>query len=309
VDIGLYEYYRQAAYTCEVTCMGNVMIQPTMFFYLKNIPMFKGTYWITEVGHEIRNNNIVTKFKGARMPYTALPDLTDSFMSSYRTLFDKLQQKAINRVNGSDKVTETSSSIVTADGSQYTYDMGPDEKKVPGENVTLDDVGVTVNGIPYNGFNEFRYIVQVEYPNKDTKWLRAQAVRMGESNYSLNDSDSMSLITKSSFIPNPAFTWENVRQFSDQYYFYSTRFIMDKMDVNDTLKNYKTLFLNPNKNKKLTLPHVYSLDKTKQSPIAFGGPVDNIRDEKEYGIALSPKLMKDLDLQDGDIVYFKLEKV
>jgi hypothetical protein len=135
--------------------MGNVMIQPTMFFYLKNIPMFKGTYWITEVGHEIRNNNIVTKFKGSRMPYTALPDLTDSFMSSYRTLFDKLQQKAINRVNGSDKVTETSASIVTADGSQYTYDMGPDKKKVTGEKVTLDDVGVTVNGIPYNGFNEF----------------------------------------------------------------------------------------------------------------------------------------------------------
>ena len=307
VDIGLYEYYRQAAYTCEITCMGNVMIQPTMFFYLKNIPMFKGTYWITEVGHEIRNNNIVTKFKGSRMPYTALPDLTDSFMSSYRTLFDKLQQKAINRVNGSDKVTETSASIVTADGSQYTYDMGPDKKKVSGEKVTLDDVGVTVNGIPYNGFNEFRYIVQVEY--KGDKWLRAQVVRMGESNYSMNDTDSMSLITKSNFKQDPAFTWGNIRQFSDKYYFYSTRFILDKMDVNDTLTKYKTLFLNPNKNKNMTLSHVYSLDKAKQSPIAFGGPIDNIRDEKEYGIALSPKLMKDLDLQDGDIVYFKLVKV
>jgi hypothetical protein len=241
------------------------------------------------------------------MPYTALPDLTDSFMSSYRTLFDKLQQKAINRVNGSDKVTETSASIVTADGSQYTYDMGSDKKKVSGENVTLDDVGVTVNGIPYNGFSEFRYIVQVKY--KDTKWLRAQAVRMGESNYSMNDTDSMSLITKSNFKQDPAFTWENIKQFKDKYYFYSTRFILDKMDVNETLTDYKTLFLNPNKNKNMTLSHVYSLDKTKQSPIAFGGPIDNIRDEKEYGIALSPKLMKDLDLQDGDIVYFKLEKV
>ena len=75
--------------------------------------------------------------------------------------------------------------------------MGPDKKKVSGEKVTLDDVGVTVNGIPYNGFNEFRYIVQVEY--KGDKWLRAQVVRMGESNYSMNDTDSMSLITKSNF--------------------------------------------------------------------------------------------------------------
>ena len=40
VDISLFDYYRQASYSCEVTMMGNVMIQPTMFFYLKNIPIF-----------------------------------------------------------------------------------------------------------------------------------------------------------------------------------------------------------------------------------------------------------------------------
>ena len=315
VDIGLFEYYRQAAYTCDITCMGNVMIQPTMFFYLKNIPMFKGTYWITEVSHEIRNNNITTRFKGSRMPYTALPDLTDSFMSSYRTLFDKVQQKAINRVNGSDKVTTTSKVMETADGGQYTYDMGPDEKKVPGENVTIGDVGVTINGIPYNGSDGFRYIAQVEYPNKGSKWLRAQAVRIGEVNYAMQPKTTMSLINKSKFQQDPSFTWENIEQFNKEYSFYSTRFILDKMDVNETLTDYKTLFLNPSKNINLTVNHEYSLDKTKPivSPftklIEFRGPIDNIRDEKEYGIALSSKLMKDLDLQDGDIVYFKLEKV
>ena len=314
VDIGLFEYYRQAAYTCDITCMGNVMIQPTMFFYLKNIPMFKGTYWITEVSHEIRNNNIITRFKGSRMPYTALPDLTDSFMSSYRTLFDKVQQKAINRVNGSDKVTTTSKVMETADGNQYTYDMGPDEKKIPGENVTVGDVGVTKNGIPYNGYDGFRYITKIEYQNKTTIWLRAQAVRMGEVNYSIQDSSVMSLIPKSKFIPNPSFTWGNISEFKDTYYFYSTRFILDKMDVNETLTEYKTLFFNPKGNKNITVNHNYSLDKTKPivspftKPVEFSGPIDNIRDEKEYGMALSPKLMKDLDLQDGDIVYFKLEK-
>jgi hypothetical protein len=185
--------------------------------------------------------------------------------------------------------------------------MGPDEKKVTGEKVTVGDVGVTVNGIPYNGYSGFRYITQVEY--KNNKWLRAQAVKMGESNYAIQATNTMSLIANSKFIPNPAFTWENVEQFKDKYYFYSTRFISTSMNVNDTLTDYHTLFLNPNSDKKMTLPHTYSLDKTKQSPIAFGGPIDNIRDEKEYGIAMSPKLMKDLDLQDGDIVYFKLEKV
>ena len=310
VDIGLFEYYRQAAYTCDITCMGNVMIQPTMFFYLKNIPMFKGSYWITEVSHEIRNNNIVTRFKGSRMPYTALPDLSDSFMSSYRTLFDKLQQKAINRVNGSDKVTTTSKSIILSDGSQYTYDMGPDEKKITGETAVFG-AGVTKNGIPYNGYSEFRYIVEVDYKNE--KWLRAQSVRMGEANYSVQNDSVMSLIPNSKFIPDPAFTWENIKEFKDDYYFYSTRFILDKMNVNETLTDYKTLFLNPNKNINLTVNHGYYLDKNKLVPpatkISFNGPINNIRDEKEYGIAMSPKLMRDLDLQDGDIVYFKLEKV
>ena len=71
VDIGLFDIYRQASYSCEVSCMGNVMIQPTMFFYLKNIPMFRGSYWITEVSHNIQGNKINTTFKGSRIPYAS----------------------------------------------------------------------------------------------------------------------------------------------------------------------------------------------------------------------------------------------
>ena len=81
------------------------------------------------------------------------------------------------------------------------------------------------------------------------------------------------------------------------------------MDIDETLTNYQTIFLNPKENIPLTLPHVYSLDKKIQTPIAFGGPIDNIGDVKTYGIVLSSKLMKDLKLFDGDIVYFKLNKV
>ena len=103
IDQGLYEYYRNASYECTVTMLGNVMIQPTMYFYLKNVPMFKGTYWITEVSHSIKNNNIITTFKGARMPYTQLPDPQDSFTSAYRTLFDKMTQNAVAKVNNADK--------------------------------------------------------------------------------------------------------------------------------------------------------------------------------------------------------------
>ena len=58
VDIGLFEYYRQASYQCEVTCLGNALIQPTMYFYVKNIPLFEGTYLISDVSHDIKSNKI-----------------------------------------------------------------------------------------------------------------------------------------------------------------------------------------------------------------------------------------------------------
>jgi hypothetical protein len=66
------------------------MIQPTMYFYLKNIPMFRGTYLITEVSHTIRDNNMVTNFKGIRIADRSFPDPDDSFMSSYKSLFDRI---------------------------------------------------------------------------------------------------------------------------------------------------------------------------------------------------------------------------
>jgi len=46
VDIGLFDIYKTASYQCTVKMMGNVMIQPTMYFYLANVPMFEGTYLV-----------------------------------------------------------------------------------------------------------------------------------------------------------------------------------------------------------------------------------------------------------------------
>lgn len=95
VDTSLFQIYRQQSYTCEVTCIGNIMIQPTMYFYLNNIPMFKGSYLITEVTHSIKDNNMVTSFKGVRMSKKSLPNPEDSFMSSYKSLFDRIIKKNV----------------------------------------------------------------------------------------------------------------------------------------------------------------------------------------------------------------------
>jgi hypothetical protein len=103
IDSNLYDVYRQASYSCEITMMGCVMIQPTMYFYLKNIPIFRGTYWITEVSHNVKGNKITTSFKGTRIPKEALPTFEDSFTSSYKSLFDKITANAINKFKQEDR--------------------------------------------------------------------------------------------------------------------------------------------------------------------------------------------------------------
>ncbi len=44
-----------------VKSMGNAMIQPTMYFNLRYVPLFYGPYWITEVSHNAIENGMMGK--------------------------------------------------------------------------------------------------------------------------------------------------------------------------------------------------------------------------------------------------------
>jgi hypothetical protein len=295
--------------------MGNVMIQPTMYFYLKNIPMFKGTYWITEVTHSIRNGSITTTFKGSRMPYSALPDLSDSFMSSYRTLFDKVQKRAIERINGKDKVTETSTTVTNPDGAIYTYDPGP--TPLPTGWKPVEEAGITIAGIPYNGFSGSRYISQV-IDNTGKKWLRAQVAEMGSEKYQINEDSRMKIVIDSRVDGGSQLTFKNVDTFTDKYKFYATKFIFDKVKIGEkviTVKiedmiKMKTTFYNQSKNEKVENLETNLNDLVRTppntTPITFSGAIDVIKDVEPFGIAMSDKLMLDLKLKEGDVVYFNV---
>ena len=71
----LYSYYKSLSYNCKVTSLGNAMIQPTMYFNLKHVPLFYGPYQIIEVSHTITSEGFSTSFEGFRMPKYALPDV------------------------------------------------------------------------------------------------------------------------------------------------------------------------------------------------------------------------------------------
>lgn len=69
----LYSVYQTYSYTVTVEMMGNAQIQPLMYFQLMNVPMFRGTYMIIKVEHNITQGNMTTVFTGMKMSKVQLP--------------------------------------------------------------------------------------------------------------------------------------------------------------------------------------------------------------------------------------------
>jgi hypothetical protein len=88
----LYNLYKQRSYKATVTCLGNALIQPSMYFNLRHVPMFNGPYMILDVQHSIQSGNFQTSFTGIRQGYFDLP-LIDKFLQSInQNLLTKLEE-------------------------------------------------------------------------------------------------------------------------------------------------------------------------------------------------------------------------
>ena len=80
-NVSLYNLYKQRSYQCKVVCLGNALLQPTMYFNLRHVPMFNGPYFITQVDHVITPGNFQTSFGGTRQGIYDLPSI-DSYLQS-----------------------------------------------------------------------------------------------------------------------------------------------------------------------------------------------------------------------------------
>lgn len=76
----LFTAMENRSYSCTVTSLGNAGIQPLTYFYVKNVPLFYGSYWITNVSHKITPNNMTTTFKGVRQPISKKPTANISIL-------------------------------------------------------------------------------------------------------------------------------------------------------------------------------------------------------------------------------------
>ena len=127
-NVSLYNLYKQRSYQCSVVCLGNALLQPTMYFNLRHVPMFNGPYFITEVDHNITQGSFQTTFKGTRQGIYDLPSIDTYLQSINQNLLSKIEAiikskkddvsgKAITNINKSKYVSQTGDSTAAAQNS------------------------------------------------------------------------------------------------------------------------------------------------------------------------------------------------
>ncbi len=127
-NVSLYNLYKQRSYQCQVQCLGNALLQPTMYFNLRHVPMFNGPYFITEVNHAITQGNFQTTFTGTRQGIYDLPSIDNYLQSINQNLLTKIEAviknskdsvtgKAITNIDKAKYVTQVAGSTSAAQNS------------------------------------------------------------------------------------------------------------------------------------------------------------------------------------------------
>jgi hypothetical protein len=139
-NASLWSFYKNRSYQCNVTTLGNAMIQPTMYFNLRHVPMFNGPYYIMDVKHKISPGKFDTTFTGIRQQIFALPKLDSYIQTLTQTLVSEIikeirEKKTTESI--SDTGTNQNSNNVTGINNQVSSKKGSDNIGNP-QNCTDD---------------------------------------------------------------------------------------------------------------------------------------------------------------------------
>jgi hypothetical protein len=149
---GLYNLYKNRSYKSSVTSLGNALIQPTMYFNVRHVPMFNGPYMITSVSHSIQPGSFQTTFEGIRQGIFDLPAI-DSFLQSInQNLITKLEE--LLKIN-KDQVTVSATtnnvkSTQVVQKADNTLDTTNSCTSKITDDVYLNGGYVADNGVPTN---------------------------------------------------------------------------------------------------------------------------------------------------------------
>lgn len=125
-NISLYNYYSKMSYQCELNMLGCAMVQPQMWFVLRNVPMFSGSYKITEVHHRISPGVFDTKVVGVRQKSYSFPTKYDYLQTINKNLLERIKTK----LPKSQSTQNTPANNVIAQKNNKTADVQNQKKPV-----------------------------------------------------------------------------------------------------------------------------------------------------------------------------------
>jgi hypothetical protein len=160
-NASLYNLYKQRSYKATVTCLGNAMIQPSMYFNLRHVPMFNGPYMILDVEHQIQPGTFQTSFTGVRQGIYDLPAIDNFLQSINQNLLTKLEEimkikKDVPTIQGITNNQKTNQVVQKADNtpdasnscvSNVDVNAYPDYQNVPPKptNISADEFARILN--------------------------------------------------------------------------------------------------------------------------------------------------------------------
>jgi hypothetical protein len=116
-NVSLLNIYNERSYQASVVALGNALIQPMMYFCLNHVPMFNGSYLITEVNHTISPGVFQTSFVGTRQRIFAAPRINNYLISLNQNLLQKLEDKL--------KITQTAPTTAATNETSKKSNAAP----------------------------------------------------------------------------------------------------------------------------------------------------------------------------------------
>lgn len=118
----LFPILEKRSYSVTISGLGNATIQPLTYFYLRNVPLFYGTYWITNVSHKIHENTMSTTFKGVRQPIVSKHDIRKQLLDLMKEKADLIRQSSLGATKTiTEGVPDTTGKISIVSDSSKPY--------------------------------------------------------------------------------------------------------------------------------------------------------------------------------------------
>ncbi|CAB4129602.1 hypothetical protein UFOVP117_39 [uncultured Caudovirales phage] len=159
-NVSLYNLFKLRSYEASVNTFGNVMIQPMMYFILRNMPLFGGTYLITSVSHTIGIGNFDTSFTGTRMSVFTLPTVDQLLQTIKRELLQNIITQSKTSQNTITPLpNRTQSEISTIAIDNINNQPNPSTANCVLTSATLSDFVITTITTQITPYSEIKIIV------------------------------------------------------------------------------------------------------------------------------------------------------